>query len=542
MKDIIPIFVMTWRSLDGRGHRYCFLAIVLFLIVIMIRVLTPVYFAYVVAQIQDDILEPVTWLIIYACMFAAVRILEEFRFTTYVYFEQYFNKSIILTLLRRYYVLPRSKINHMASTEIAIIVDRGLGGLRDAMYNLIFTIGPLIIEALALVVILAYNLSIVLAIGVSALLAIFVAITYILTNRISILQTVWYQTAARNFKLLSECVISQETIRSMEKPDWIVKRYTDAADLFIRQVLNSLSPGIVMGVVQGGLLGVIVFTVNLAIIFDHSSGRDTIPLIVLANGLIIQIVSPLVQFAGAYRMFMQGLSSAGELVGLLKLKPKMLKLRHKRATLDRALEIRRVEAMISENRYLVYENVGIERSALTAIVGKTGTGKSTLARVMAGLMDYRGSIYLDKREDCVLYLSQNVDVFDTTLAENIALSQDHDKEKMEFCLQESGFTGSEISELSDRNMGEGGGGISEGQKRRLGIARMLYHEADVYIFDEPTASIDQETAKIIRATIYRLRDRSTVVVVTHDMKFCEIADHVVEIETIAERGGAINEI
>lgn len=534
MKDIVPIFAIIWRSLDGRGHVAFFMAFILFLVLAAIRVLTPFYFAFVVEAIQEGLFEPVKWLIGYACLFAAVRIFEELKFAVYVYFEQYFQKSLVLMLLRRFFFLPKKEVEQQASTETAIIVDRGLEGLRGVMYNLIFSIGPLIIETLALMAVLAVNVSNALAGIALVLLVCFVLITYLFTNRISVLQTRWYRTASRNFKILAESIRSQGTVKSLDKPDWIVERYGVAAEKFIREVLDSLSPGIIMGVLQGILLGAIVFTVNVAIITGPDKAMDEIPLLVLANGLIIQIIAPLVQFASAYRMFIQGISSAKQLVHLLKVETVSLKHRHSTKPMKVAIKVEGVRAKMLNDKSMVFTNIAIKKRSCTVIVGRTGTGKSTLARVMSGLLDYSGEVFVDPSHDQIFYLSQDVDVFDVTLEENVSLSRTHDPELMRQCLTDAGFNAPEVRQMSNRTLGEGGSAISGGQKSRLGIARMLYHDASILIFDEPTASLDHETAEQIRMTILGLRSHATIIVVTHDRRFAEAADHVYEIGMISE--------
>ena len=520
----------------SRWPRACcyFFSIFLFVALVAIRLLTPFYFAFVIQALQDGKFEPTKWLVGYACLFTAIRILEELRFAAYVYFEQYFQKSLVVMLLRRFFYLPRKDIGQHASAETSIIVDRGLEGLRGVMYNLIFSIGPLFIEALVLLAVLAVNVSATLAVLALVLLACFALITYIFTNKISLLQAKWYQTASRNFKILAESIKSHGTVKSFEKPSWIVERYAIATDEFISEVLDSLSPGIIMGILQGILIGSIAFTVNFAIIVDHGGTKESIPLLVLVNGLIIQIIAPLVQFASAYRMFIQGISSAKQLVHLLTVKEASLKLKHSFRAMEAAVKVHKVKAPMLCGRSMVFKDIEIMKHSCTVITGRTGTGKSTLARLISGLLDYSGKLFVDQSHEQIYYLSQDVDVFDTTLEENVSLNRFHDPVLMQQCLTDAGFNAQEIQHMSNRTLGEGGNAISGGQKSRLGIARMLYHDANILVFDEPTASLDDKTADQIRMTILGLRSHATIIVVTHDKRFAESADQVYEIGEIGE--------
>ena len=530
MKTIFPIFLTIWRSLNGNGKRAFYAAVVLFAAMMVIRVATPFYFSYIIAGLQAGKSETALLLGGYALIFFGLRVLEELRFTVYVYFEQIFQKSLAMKLLRRFFFIPRETTRSQAPSETAIIVDRGLGGLRNVMYNLVFSIGPLVIETLVLVIVLSLNVSVALSAIVVCLLVIFVWVTYKLTNRISKLQTIWYKTASKNFKILSESLRSQETIRSLGCPEWIHDRYARATDTFIRQVLASLSPAVIMGFLQGVLIATVVLTVSISVVRTYQSVTDAIPMLVLVNGLILQIVAPLVQFAAAYRIFIQGISSAQQLVRLLSVEKTSLKIKHSERRMDHAFQVEEAKVELSDTKEIVFTSFCIEMNSCTVIAGRTGSGKSTLARMISGLVDYSGAVYVNP--DCapIYYMSQSVDVFDASLAENICLEFEHDEHRLRQCLRLSGFSDNEIAELSNRSLGESGSEVSGGQKSRIGIARMLYHDASIIVFDEPTASLDDETAAQIRSTISELKERMTVVVVTHDNKFFSIADQVLEID------------
>jgi len=530
MKPIIPIFLTIWRSLNGKGKRAFYAAVVLFATMMVIRVATPFYFSYIIAGLQAGQSKIVLLLGGYALIFFSLRVLEELRFSVYVYFEQIFQKSLAMKLLERFFYIPRKTVLSQAPSEMAIIVDRGLGGLRNVMYNLVFSIGPLVIETLVLVIVLSHSVSVALSAVVVCLLVLFVWVTYKLTNRISKLQTIWYKTASKNFKILSESLRSQETIRSFGHPEWINDRYAKATDTFIRQVIASLSPAVIMGLLQGVLIAAVVLAVSVSVVEIHQSVAEAIPMLVLVNGLILQIIAPLVQFAAAYRIFIQGISSAQQLVRLLSVKKTSLKVNHAERQMDHAFQVEEAKVDLSNTRQISFTGFSIEPGSCTVIVGRTGSGKSTLARMISGLVDYSGAVYVNPECTPIYYLSQSVDVFDASLAENVCLEFEYDEHRLQRCLKLSGFSDNEIAELSSRNLGESGSEVSGGQKSRIGIARMLYHDSSIVVFDEPTASLDEDTAKQIRSTISELKTRMTVIIVTHDNKFLNIADQVLEID------------
>jgi len=467
----------------------------------------------------------------YGLIFFGIRIFEELRFAVYVYFEQLFQKSLSLKILNIFYFIPRDLARRQSPSETAIVVDRGLGGLRNVMYNLVFSIGPLLIETTVLVIVLAFKVSGIMAFLVIALLVIFVVITYHMTNWISRLQTIWYKTSSANFQIMSESLKSQETIRSLGRPSWVVERYSKATDAFIKEVITSLTPSVIMGFIQGVLLAIIVFFVSYSVIQIHNNFNDAIPMLVLVNALILQIITPLVQFAAAYRIFVQGISSSKQLTELLGSEQVSLKIEHlKNENMVEALKIDEATVTLEDNKVFEFNDLKLLPNMCTVVMGRTGSGKSTLARTIAGLVDYDGEIQVAKDCDTIFYMSQSVDIYNTTLFENVSLAVKYDLKAVNQALLEAGFTKDELLELGDRSMGESGSNISGGQRSRIGIARMLYHDASIVVFDEPTASLDSDTAEKIRSTITKLSKDRTIVVVTHDPEFLKIADSVVRIE------------
>ena len=87
--------------------------------------------------------------------------------------------------------------------------------------------------------------------------------------------------------------------------------------------------------------------------------------------------------------------------------------------------------------------------------------------------------------------TQSPDIFDLSLEENVSLGKNISDDAMNIILTDAGFTNPEIESLKNRSLGEHGAHISGGQKRRIGIARMLVRQGEVMIFDEPTAELDE---------------------------------------------------
>ncbi len=126
-------------------------------------------------------------------------------------------------------------------------------------------------------------------------------------------------------------------------------------------------------------------------------------------------------------------------------------------------------------------------------------------------------------QNTVGYVSQNVFILDTTLAQNIALADEPDKidrSRLDRALDAADlreFVDS-LPDGADTRIGEAGSRISGGQRQRIGIARALYRSCDVLMFDEATSSLDERSENNINDAIERLardNDGLTIIIISH---------------------------
>lgn len=191
----------------------------------------------------------------------------------------------------------------------------------------------------------------------------------------------------------------------------------------------------------------------------------------------------------------------------------------------------------------------IARGEYVGIRGASGVGKTTLFNLLLGL--YRptsGVISIDgieltsenirKWQNSIGYVSQNVFIADSTLAENIALGTP--KESIDYQLVDRVICQANLAEFVkslphglDTRMGEQGSRLSGGQRQRIGIARALYKGCDVLLLDEATSSLDKEAEECINMEISRLKhynDKLTVVVIAHRESSLKNCNRIITLE------------
>ena len=177
---------------------------------------------------------------------------------------------------------------------------------------------------------------------------------------------------------------------------------------------------------------------------------------------------------------------------------------------------------------------------VTVVLGASGSGKSTLARVLLGIWPHAsGEVLLDGQPirsfnrmelgPHVGYLPQDIELFDGTIAENIARSGQVDSEKV-IAAAEASSLHSMILRFPkgyDTPMGEAGGLLSGGQRQRIGLARALYGMPALVVLDEPNANLDDEGEAALAKAVQGLKAQGkTVVLISHRPGVVSLADRL----------------
>jgi ABC-type multidrug transport system fused ATPase/permease subunit len=181
------------------------------------------------------------------------------------------------------------------------------------------------------------------------------------------------------------------------------------------------------------------------------------------------------------------------------------------------------------------------------IVGTTGAGKTTLADIILGLLEPQlGRLMADHIEitqdnlrawmQTVGYVPQDIFLTDAPVAENIALGiskKDINFERVREAAQIARIDQFIMDELSDgyqTNIGERGVRLSGGQRQRIGIARALYHNADLIVFDEATSALDNITEHDVIAAIDALPGDKTVLMIAHRLSTVKGCDRIIVLD------------
>ena len=186
-----------------------------------------------------------------------------------------------------------------------------------------------------------------------------------------------------------------------------------------------------------------------------------------------------------------------------------------------------------------------------ALVGPSGSGKTTLANLLPRFVDTSGGqLLLDGHEvrDWDLHalrrqfamVSQDVVMFNDTLAANVALGQEMDRHRVQRALEAANLGGlvEQLPQGLDTVVGHNAAALSGGQRQRLAIARAVYKDAPVLILDEATSALDNESERMVQDALRHLMAGRTTIIIAHRLSTIEHADRVAVLDhgRLAELG------
>ncbi|MCA9540872.1 MAG: ABC transporter ATP-binding protein [Myxococcales bacterium] len=268
----------------------------------------------------------------------------------------------------------------------------------------------------------------------------------------------------------------------------------------------------------------------------------TLGLLVAFIDYLAKVFVPIREFSGRLAMLQSAIAALERVMGLLesneRIEPGVLPL----PEVEGRIEFRGVDFAYGPERPKVLHDVNftVQPGEAVAIVGATGSGKTTIGKLLTRMYDgYEGSIRLDGRElrevqlddvrRGVTVVHQDPYLFDGTVAENISLWEEGiDRARVEEAARlarADSFVG-HFADGYDHPITERGGNLSVGQKQLLSIARALARPAPIVILDEATASVDSLTERLIDEAVEELLARRTVLVIAHRLSTITKADRI----------------
>ena len=263
---------------------------------------------------------------------------------------------------------------------------------------------------------------------------------------------------------------------------------------------------------------------------------------IAANVLMTRALSPIDQMVGVWRQFLSMRGAWDRLESLLEKYPERDPTLQQSAPHGR-VNLRHITATATGRATPILRQINLTFTPgeVTVVLGPSGSGKSTLARVLLGIWPHtQGQVLLDERPidlwsrsdlgPHVGYLPQDIELFDGSIAENIARFGPVDSQKVIEATQAAGLHDMilRLPQGYDMPMGEAGQLLSGGQRQRVALARALYGRPALIVLDEPNANLDDVGENALARAVMGMKVQGqTVVLISHRPSAIQLADQLV---------------
>jgi len=354
-------------------------------------------------------------------------------------------------------------------------------------------------------------------------------------------------TSQRN-AILVESLVGIETVKFTVAESHFQRRW-EQATVFIAQTGTKLKllSSTIMSMVQllQQLVSVVVVIVGVYLLINNQISMGGI---IAASMLAGRAMAPFGQVAGLLMQYQNAKSGLASVEKHMQTQPERADTSNflHRTGFQGTIEFKNVSFTYPGQQQAVLRNVSfkIQAGEKVAFIGRVGSGKSTIQRLMLGLYQpSEGAILIDgidlrqidpaELRRAAGFVSQDVSLFFGTLKENIALGAPFaDDQDVLAAAEVAGVT--EFANRHPRGfdmlIGERGESLSGGQRQAVGIARAVLNDSPILLLDEPSSAMDHQSEDQLKARLRRYTTGKTVVLVTHRTSLLELIDRLIVID------------
>ena len=417
-----------------------------------------------------------------------------------------------------------------------------------------------IIAKSMIVIVLVFLLVLIdpkLALSVSIIFGAAYGIVYYFTRRfLKQIGKVRLKNNQSRFMALSETFGAAKEVKLSGLEQNFIKKFSDPAQIFARSqtfssLIGQLPRFFIEGVAFGGILVMILY-----LMMKTGSFNNSIPIISLYTFAGYRLMPAIQAIYVSFTRITYISPSLDKLYDDIKsLKQFSLSKNSDVLPLDNSIALKNINYNYPETTKKTLKNINLFISAKTTVgfVGTTGSGKTTTADIILGLLEpQEGSLEVDGQhitnknlrswQKSIGYVPQHIYLSDDTVAANIAFGIPHEDINYEAVERASKianlykFVTDELPRKFQTKIGENGVRLSGGQRQRIGIARALYNNPQVLVLDEATSALDNLTEKLVMDAINNLNKKITIILVAHRLNTVRKCDNIF----LFEKGELIN--
>lgn len=342
---------------------------------------------------------------------------------------------------------------------------------------------------------------------------------------------------------LTEVLSSAEIIKANNGEQLELEHYKKENQiLFKLGIKGALIGGInspLMELLGAIAIGIVIFVGGNEVI----QGRMTVGEFGAFTAALFMLWTPIKRLVGIFMGFQSALVAGERIAYLMDLRPTIIDGKNILQKPIKSIKVKNAKLRYDEVAALNGVSIEISRNEIIALVGKSGSGKSSLVNMILRLYDpSEGRILINGEDlqgftqksvrDNVSIVTQRIFIFNDTIAANVAYGSEIDKERVIDALKKAQMLDfvQSMENGIDSKLDEFGTNLSGGQRQRIAIARAIYKDSDVLIFDEATSALDIKTEEEIRKTIESIKKDKLIILIAHRPSTISLAHRIYHLE------------
>jgi len=435
------------------------------------------------------------------------------------------------------------------------IIERGVKGVDFLLRFMLFSIIPLLIELTLVATILFIVFDVWYLAVILVTITLYIWFTFTVSEwRLKVRQEMNRQDTDANQKAI-DSLLNFETVKYFNAEKVEAARYDSSMRLYEAAALKTSYSLSFLNFGQAFLITSGLVTVMVMAAFGVQSGDLTVGDFVLVNAYMIQITMPLNFLGTVYREIRQALVDMSEMFDLLEQPPEVTddENAYDLVVREGLIDFKDITFGYEKNRVILKNfNLSVGAGQNIAIVGTSGSGKSTIGRLLFRFYDTdKGALFIDgvdikevtqsSLHSAIGIVPQDTVLFNDTIYYNIAYGNTEASYDKVIEAARAAKIHEFISNLPDgydTTVGERGLKLSGGEKQRVGIARTLLKNPPILLLDEATSSLDTETENSIQDSLNKMLEDRTVITIAHRLSTIVKSDLIVVLENgeIVEQG------
>lgn len=555
LRTLLFVKNLVWE--DKSSHLHIYAALFLMLCMVALNVGVPLVFRYSISLLTAKPIPTIITaiLIAYGVLWTLSQITTQVRsFIINLATEKSINQ-LSLKLFDKLHALSLRFHLERRTGAVSHVINRAQQGVEGLYWGLFLFMIPTVLEILLAVAVIGYLYGTLYAFSVSFILLLYIVVSSLGLQWSHRAHEAYNEKRSSTKAFIVDSILNFETVKYFTNQTFEHKQckkaleqqsvaaYEVNKESTVNQMLQSL--------VIGGGLAALTWVSGKAVINGSMQVSD----FVLINGYIIQFVMPLSYFGYLIQQIRKGVVDLGDALALLETKPEIIDSPQALdyTTTNATIRFEHVSFSFESTREILKDvSFTVPAGKTVALVGPTGSGKSTIARLLFRFYDVTaGAIYINDHDIRTIkqqslqklmgIVPQDTVLFNNTILYNIAYgkpgaTQQEVEQAIQLAHLESFIN--RLPEGYDTKVGERGLKVSGGEKQRIAIARVIIKKPVVYIFDEATSALDTTTEKEIQQHIKEVSAGSTTVIIAHRLSTIVDADEILvfDMGRIVERG------